>query len=228
MARKTGLQKAVGKALSKLRKTVNDLTKKGFIVPEYVDRMLNGKSISTRRLQTIESYDRNKLINVSKFWDSSSQRAVTGARGAEILRETAARKSVATRRRNKAEREGGAVVSHYMHAIQALPMSRYFRVNKKWVSRDVSDYNDAIEEALISTLTDATKDGEYSTYVQYLNRNIETFDSLIESLYALYSDDDAYSEAVNKIVGLITSNSISDSDREDMVSHYTTGDDYDI
>lgn len=228
MARKTVLQKAVGKALSKLRKTVNDLTKKGFIVPEYVDRMLNGKSVSTRRLQTLESYDRQKLINVSKFWDSSSQRAVTGERGAEILRETAARKSVATRRRNKAEREGGAVVSHYMHAIQALPMSRYFRVNKKWVSRDVSDYNDAIEEVLISMLTDATKAGEYSTYVQYLNRNIEGFDSLIETLYTPSMDENDYAEVVNQIVGLITNNSISDRDREDMVSHYTTGDDYDI
>lgn len=228
MARKTVLQKAVGKVLSKLRKTVNDLTKKGFIVPEYVDRMLNGKSVSTRRLQTLESYDRQKLINVSKFWDSSSQRAVTGARGAEILRETAARKSVATRRRNKAERDGGAVVSHYMHAIQSLPMSRYFRVNKKWVSRDVSDYNDAIEEVLISMLTDATKAGEYSTYVQYLNRNIDGFDSLIEALYTPSMDEKDYAEVVNQIVSLITNNSISDHDREDMVSHYTTGDDYDI
>lgn len=228
MARKTGLQKAVGKALSKLRKTVNDLTKKGFIVPEYVDRMLNGKSVSTRRLQTLESYDRKKLINVSKFWDSSSQKVVTGERGSEILRETAARKSVATRRRNKAEREGGAVVSHYMHAIQALPTSRYFRVTKKWVSRDVSEYNDAIEEVLISMLTDATKAGEYSTYVQYLNRNIEGFDSLIEALYIPSMDEKDYAEVVNQIVGLITNNSISDSDREDMVSHYTTGDDYDL
>ena len=228
MARQTRLQKAVSKATSKLRKTVNDLAKKGFIIPEYIDRMLNGKTVSSRRLERLNSYDRSKLMSVSKYWDSSTQKVVSGARGQEIMREAAAKKAVETRRRNNTVKQGGAIIDHYMSAIRSLPVSRYFRVKKKWLTADVSEYNDALEMTMVDMLNDAKADGFFDTYIQYLNRVIDEFDSLIESLYIPSMDEESYSEAVNKLLTLITNNSMGDSERQELADAYSTGDGYDI
>lgn len=228
MARQTRLQKAVSKATSKLRKTVNDLAKKGFIIPEYIDRMLNAKTVSSRRLERLNSYDRSKLMSVSKYWDSSTQKVVSGARGQEILRETAAKKAVATRHRNNTVKQGGAIIAHYMSAIRSLPVSRYFRVKKKWLTADVSEYNDALEMTMVDMLNDARADGFLDTYIQYLNHVIDEFDSLIESLYIPSMDEETYSEAVNKLLTLITNNSMEDSERQELADAYSTGDGYDI
>lgn len=185
------LARKVKNAIQRLSNRVAKFEQEGFKLPQFVYNMLNGESVSTRRLNTINSYDNKKLRSIAKYKTDTGE-VITYEELQHIKRSEAAKKGWATRRRREIEESAEEIMLRISADISNIRISMTHRNSIK-TKGDISTY---LHKLLNDAYKTAKRDGTLEDFYSSLQNNYSSLQYSIEAISGVFYISDSNADGV--------------------------------
>ena len=193
---KWSLARKVKNAIQRLSNRVAKFEQAGFKLPQYVYRMLAGDSVSTKRLNTIQSYDNKKLQSIAKYKTDEGE-VITYEDLQHKKRSEASKKGWATRRRRELEESSEAIVQRISGDISIINLRMTHR-NSAGLKHDIAMY---LHKLLNDAYKTAKREGELDNLYESLQQTYSQLQYELEAIAGYYVISKGNAEAVAGHVG---------------------------
>lgn len=193
----------IKRALRGLSNRVAKFEEEGFKLPSFIYRMLNADSVSSARLDRIQSYDDRKLKSLAKFKTDSGE-VIDYDEYSRRKRSESAKKGWATRRRRRLEYSTDSIVRGLSAEIIRIRLSGGVNAGTLQAKENIADY---LSKLLSDAVKTANRDGEledlYNYYVQNYSVMQDALDAIAGQHYIGQSNYKAVSMYFGRVISIL-------------------------